>query len=292
MSKTRSVGIMSPVAPSRLRHGVAVVAMALIGALLICAIAPDLVAAHDPLRQSLQDTLLPPGSRSSEGSLHLLGTDSLGRDIFSRLVYGAQFSLGVGVSGMLLSAAIGIPLGILAGYRGGAVDAVIMRVVDGLLSFPNLVLYIFLRFVIGGGVLQLIIVLSVVRWVTYVRLARSVTLPYRNIAFVEAARMIGCSRSRIIFRHILPNVIGPLSVLATLEVAALILAESALSFLGLGVQPPAASWGQMIAEGSRYLSNSPWLIMLPGAVIFVATLSLNFLGQEIRERYWREGPAR
>lgn len=272
-----------------LRLVIFAVASVVILALAACAVVPNLIAPDDPLKQSLANTLLAPGSIGSDGKYHLLGTDSLGRDVFSRLIYGARISLGVGLGGVIVSAAIGIPLGLIAGYRGGRFDAVLMRIVDGLLSFPSLVLYIFLTYTIGGGLITLIIILSAVRWVTYVRVARSVTLTYRDIAFVEAARMIGCSDARIIFRHILPNVFGPLSVLAALETATIILVESSLSYLGLGVQPPTPSWGQMISDGSVYLSGSPWLIVFPGVMIFLATLSLNIVGREARRRFLDRG---
>ena len=265
------------------RNIVAGVAALVLLVLVVCAAAPGWVAPYDPLTQSLRDITIAPGSYSSEGGYHLLGTDSLGRDVLSRLIYGARLSLGVGIGGVIVSSAIGIPLGLLAGYRGGIVDSVLMRVVDGLLSFPNLVLYIFLRYITGGGILGLILILSCLRWVAYVRVARSVTLAYRDVAFVEAARSIGCSERRIIFRQILPNVLAPLSVLATLEVAVLILAESSMSFLGLGVQPPAPSWGTMVAEGADYLAAAPTLIMFPGLTIFVAVLSLNIVARRARQ---------
>jgi peptide/nickel transport system permease protein len=274
-----------------LKNVLMVIAGLVILVLLLCALIPGVLAPYNPLTQNLRETLLSPNSHGPSGDYHLLGTDPLGRDVLSRLIYGARISLGVGLSGVVISAAIGIPLGLLAGYRGGWLDSVLMRLVDGILSFPSLVLYIFLSYVFGGGVFTLIIILAALRWVTYVRVTRSITLTQRDMAYVESAKMVGCGDARILFRHILPNIAAPLLVLAALEVANLILVESSLSYLGLGVQPPTASWGLMISDGSNYMASSPWLIAAPGVAIFLATLSLNIVGRQGRERVLRESKA-
>ncbi len=257
-------------------------AVAVLLALILCALMPGVLAPMDPLAQNLRATNLGLNAVTEDGR-HLLGTDALGRDVLSRLIYGARLSLGVGLAGALLSSAVGIPLGLIAGFKGGAFDTVIMRVVDAVLSFPSLVLYIFLSYVLGGGILNLIIVLSVLRWVNYVRVTRSIALTHRDLAFVKAARMVGCSDLRIMFRHVLPNIVSPLAVLTALEVAAVVLAESSLSFLGLGVPPETPSWGQMIAGGRDYLSSAPWLVVAPGIAIFLATFCLNVVASWARE---------
>jgi peptide/nickel transport system permease protein len=275
--------VASRLGSMRRRHLVAVPLLLFLFLLLVCAAFPSVVAPHDPISQSLLDRNLAPFSRSADGALHVLGTDSLGRDVLSRMVHGARISLGVGLASVVASSLIGIPLGIVAGYRGGRLETLIMRVVDGMLSFPVLVLCIFFLYVAGGGVVSLIVVLALMRWVAYTRVARGLTLSYRGAAFVEAAKSIGCGDARIIFRHVLPNIASPLLVLATLEVALVILAEASLSFLGLGVQPPTASWGAMVSEGRDYLATAWWLIVFPGLVIFGATLSLNLLATWARD---------
>jgi peptide/nickel transport system permease protein len=255
---------------------------AILAVFVVWAIVPGLFAPHDPIAQSLIDRNLPPFSHSSKGGLHILGTDPLGRDILSRLIYGTRVALGVGISSVLVSSLIGVPLGIVAGYRGGRTETVIMRLVDGMLSFPVLVLAIFFLYVAGPGVLNLIIVVALMRWMVYSRVARGLTLSYRDAAFVEAARSVGCGSARIMFRHILPNILSPLLVLATLEVAAVILTEASLSFLGLGVQPPTPSWGLMISDGRNYLRDAWWGIAFPGLAILLVTLSLNLVASWAR----------
>ena len=291
MSLAQAEPRSSPLAPVgravlaiRPRHLLAAVLGLVLATLIVCALFPSLLAPQDPLAQSLLDRNLPPLTETSKGVYHVLGTDALGRDVLSRMIYGARISLGVGLAAVLVSSAIGVPLGIVAGYRGGRLETVIMRIVDGMLSFPLLVLCIFFLYVAGGGVLNMILVLALMRWVTYCRVTRALTLSYRSAAFVEAARSIGCSDARIMFRHILPNILSPLLVLATLEMATMVLSEASLSFLGVGVQPPTPSWGVMIAEGRDYLAIAWWAILFPGLAILAATLSLNIAATWARDR--------
>ncbi|MCP4385560.1 MAG: ABC transporter permease [Hyphomicrobiales bacterium] len=214
--------------------------------------------------------------------LHILGTDALGRDMLTRLLYGARASLTVGLVSVAISGVIGTTLGLVAGYYGGRIESLIMRTVDAFMAVPSLLIALFVLFLIGGGLVNMVIIFAAVRWVVYARLARGITLSYRQSSFVEAARSIGASDARIIFRHILPNMVSPLLVLGTLEIALLILSEAGLSFLGFGLQPPEPSWGLMIARGREYLREAWWMITFPGLAIFLTTLSLNLLANWLR----------
>jgi peptide/nickel transport system permease protein len=237
------------------------------------------LAPYDPLRQQLAMRNQPPLTPAlNEGGFpHILGTDELGRDLFTRLIYGGQVSIAVGLIGAIIACVVGTGLGLLAGYYRGRVDNIVMRTVDAMAALPTLLIALFFLFVVGGGFWNLVIVLAVVRWRIFARVSRSMALSMREEAFVQAARAIGGTDSRIIFRHLLPNMMSPLLVLFTLEVAVLILAEAALSFLGFGIQPPDSSWGLMIARGREYLRSAWWLVTIPGLAIFATTLGLNLL---------------
>lgn len=254
--------------------------------LFVCAVAAPWVAPYDPLQQNiLGGQRIPPWTEHSfrgEMRFHVLGTDANGRDLLSRLIYGARVSVSIAVIGVLVSGFIGVTLGLLAGYYRGWLDDVVMRLVDGFMAIPSLLIALFILFLIGGGLLNLILVFAVVRWMVYARLTRGIVLGYRESAFVEAARAIGASDARIIFRHILPNMASPLLVLATLELALLILAEASLSFLGFGIAPPEASWGRMIESGRGYMRDAWWLVVMPGVAIFLTTLSLNLIANWLR----------
>jgi peptide/nickel transport system permease protein len=258
------------------REPITLLAVLYLGVLAVAAFGAELVAPYDPLVQSLANRNLPPLSAGTDGGLpHLLGTDELGRDVLSRLLYGGRVSMAVGLLGALVSATIGITLGLLAGYYRGWVDDIVMRVVDGMIALPTLLVALFVLFLMGGGFVNLIIVLALVRWMIFARVTRGMTLSLREQLYVSAARTLGSRDRRIIVRHILPNLASPLLVLFTLEVAVLILAEAALSFLGFGIQPPDSSWGLMIARGREYLGSAWWLVTFPGLAIFLTTLSLN-----------------
>jgi peptide/nickel transport system permease protein len=213
---------------------------------------------------------------------HLLGTDQLGRDLLTRLLYGARISLAVGVASVLVSGTVGTLLGLVAGYYRGLADDLIMRLVDVQMGFPSLLLALFVLYVVGSGLWNVVFVLAVTRWMLYARVTRSLVLSYRENVFVEAARALGCSDRRIVFLHLLPNLASPIIVLATLEMAYVILTEASLSFLGLGLQPPDISWGLMLAQGREYVTTAWWLITFPGLAILLTALSLNLLATWLR----------
>ena len=215
---------------------------------------------------------------SVPSAAHLLGTDEGGRDELTRLLYGARVSLLIGVVPALLSLLLGSLLGVIAGYRGGIVDTLIMRTADVTLAFPSMLLAMVIMYSLGGGIVNVFLTLTLVSWANVARVVRAQTLKLKNSEFVEAARVIGVSKDKIMRRHILPNCLPTLLVLFTLNIPASILTESSLSFLGLGIQPPNASWGLMINTGRQYLYSAPWLCFAPGAAIMLIVLAFNFLG--------------
>jgi peptide/nickel transport system permease protein len=247
--------------------------------LVFCAVFAQLVAPFDPEAQSLMLRNQPPMTAAEDGTFppHLLGTDQLGRDLLSRLFFGARVSLAVGVIGALFSGGVGVVLGLTAGYYRGIVDDIIMRIVDIQMGFPSLMTALFVLYVLGPGMWKVILVLAVTRWMVFARVTRSLVLSLREELFVEAAQTAGCSTRRILFRHILPNLLSPLLVLVTLEVATMILTEASLSFLGLGIQPPQSSWGLMLAQGRSYVTTAWWLVTFPGLIILFTALSLNLV---------------
>ncbi len=218
----------------------------------------------------------------SEERYYLLGTDHLGRDMVSRLIHGGRISISVGVLGVLLSGSIGIFLGLVAGYYRGVVDDIIMRAVDIFMSIPLLFLALMVLFILGPSFTNIIIVFAVARWMLFCRVTRGVVMSLREQTFVEAARAIGCKDQRVISRHILPNLITPLLTIAALEVPRNILTESALSFLGFGIQPPESSWGLMLASGRQYITSAWWIVVIPGMAIFLTALSFNLFGVWLR----------
>lgn len=217
------------------------------------------------------------------GAAHWLGTDNFGRDLATRLAAGASVSLTIGIGTVIISALIGTSLGIAAGYYGGHVDMVLMRIVDVFLAFPAFVLALAIIAVLGPGTLNLVISLAAIYWTQYARVARAMTLTEREKDYVAAARGLGASALRIITRHILPNILGPLIVLATFGMGTAIVAESGMSFLGLGVQPPTPTWGWSLAYGLKYLRNEPWMSTAAGLSLMFAVLAFNLLGDGIRD---------
>lgn len=250
--------------------------------LVLAAIFAPLIAPHDPADQSLSDRLLPPFWESDGSWSHPLGTDNLGRDVLSRLIYGARVSLLVGVAVVALAGAVGVLLGVIAGYRGGRINAFIMRTVDTQMAFPGLLLALIILTVVGPSVTTVIIVLALNNWMIYTRVTQGIVLSVKENAYVEAAEIVGCRSRRVIFRHILPNLAAPLLTLATLEFAAIILSEAALSFLGVGIQPPQTSWGLDVAIGKEYIFNSWWLVTFPGIAIALTVLSVNLVASWLR----------
>jgi peptide/nickel transport system permease protein len=255
----------------------------LVGLVIMSALAAPLLATSDPVEQDLTAVLKPPYWQA-DGSLdHPLGTDHLGRDIYSRMVYGARISLVISVAAALIGAVVGVAAGLAAGYHGGRTDAVIMRIVDLNLAFPLILLALAVVAILGPSLRNLIIVMAITTWMIYARVVRGVSLGLREREFVHAARAIGASDTRIITSHILPNVFAPVVVIWTLEVARVILMESALSFLGLGVPPPTPTWGRMLAEGRDYLTVAGWIATFPGLAIMLTVLGINFLGDGLRD---------
>ncbi len=230
-----------------------------------------------------QQRMTPDQVRQAPSAAHLVGTDHLGRDVFTRLLYGARVSLGVGVAAIVLAALAGVPLGMLAGYWLGWADNLIMRSMDALLAFPPLILAIALSLVVGTGIAGVILAIGVVSVPVFARLARASVLQVKSLEYTQAALATGASHGRVLARHILPNILGPLVVQASVSCAVAILVEAGLSFLGLGVQPPEPSWGTMINEGKQFMAQAPWLIFGPGLAIFLSVVAFNFLGDAARD---------
>jgi len=269
-----------------LRDVVVLLSVIFLIALILSATFAEVVAPYDPLLPNIFANRLPPmsyttGIDGTEG-LHILGTDALGRDILTRLIYGARASIFVALVSVFVSGILGTCLGILAGYYGGLIEATIMRAVDAFMAVPSLLIALFVLFIIGGGLVNMVLIFALVRWVVYARLARGIALTLKDAPFVEAARAIGASDFRIMYRYIFRNMMSPLMVLATLEVALLVLAEAGLSFLGFGLLPPEPSWGLMISRGREYMRDAWWMITFPGLAIFLTTLSFNLLAGWIR----------
>jgi peptide/nickel transport system permease protein len=241
------------------------------------------IAPWDPARQMLVKRLRPPAWEARGLREHPLGTDHLGRDILSRIVYGGRISLGVGLSAVSLSALIGVTLGLLAGFHGGRADALIMRVADVFLAIPYILLAMGVVFALGPSLLNVILVMAVTRWVQFARIVRADVLSIREREFVSGARARGNRSLRLLLRHVLPNALTPIIVVATLELAFMIIYESALSFLGLGVQPPTPTWGWMLADGRNYIATAWWLATFPGLAIMLTVLAVNLLGDWLRD---------
>jgi peptide/nickel transport system permease protein len=265
------------------RSVLASIGAVIVGLVVVAAVAAPLLATSDPTAQDLAVVLKPPFWLEDGSWQHPLGTDHLGRDVYSRLIYGAQISLTISVMAALLGAAVGVAAGLVAGYRGGRLGAVIMRIVDLNLAFPLILLALAVVALLGANLKNLIIVMTITTWMIYARVVRGLTLALREREFVQAVRALGAHDARIIARHILPNLLAPVLVIWTLEVARVILMESALSFLGLGVPPPTPTWGRMLAEGRDYLTVAGWIAIFPGIAIMVTVLGINFLGDGLRD---------
>jgi len=268
---------------ARRTRRLAVAGAAFVLAFAVMAIAAPWLAPQDPLRQSLRTRLAPPTLEAADGRAHLFGTDHLGRDVLSRTIYGARVSLAVGFAAVVVGGLVGAALGIVAGFRGGWADAVIMTLADAQLAFPFILLAIGIIAVLGPSFPTLVVVIGLSGWVAYARILRAQVLTLRARDFVDAIQALGGSPARIAVRHVVPNVFSSLVVIATLELARAVVLEATLSFLGLGVQPPTPSWGGMIHEGREYLDTAWWISTVPGLVLLVTSLVVSRTGDWLRD---------
>jgi ABC-type dipeptide/oligopeptide/nickel transport system permease subunit len=255
-----------------------VIGALILGGFVICAIFAPHIAPYSPLQMDLSNLHRPPGTPG-----HLLGTDSLGRDVLSRLIFGSRISLSVGLVVVSIAAVLGTALGLVSGYFGKAVDVAIMRLVEIWVAFPFLILVVAVIAFLGPSIYNVMLVLGLVSWPIYARLSRAEVLTIRELSYVEAARAIGASNARIMFRHILPNCLSSVLVTAAMSMAGAILSTAALGFLGMGVQPPTPEWGMMLNEAKQFLRRYPWEIFYPGVAIMLVVLALNFLGDGLRD---------
>lgn len=267
----------------RVRLGLMAPVLFVLVAFIVIAIFAPLLAPYDPNAQNLLGRLKAPDTVSRQFH-YLLGSDELGRDLLSRLIYGARVSLLVAFLSVMLSGTVGAALGMVAGYKRGWVEIVVMRIVDIFLSIPPILLAIITVAVLGPGLLNVILVLALTRWPRYARVAYGQTLSIANMPYVRLARFMGAKLVWNLWRHVLPNIIGPLTVVATLEFGLMVLFEAGLSFLGLGVRPPTASWGAMLSTGRNYVATAWWIATFPGLALFVLVLCVNLLGDDLRDR--------
>jgi peptide/nickel transport system permease protein len=266
-----------------LRSKTGTVGLIIVFSVILVAAFAKVLAPHDPNLINPAMMLQPPFWLEGGSTAHLLGTDNLGRDILSRIIYGSQVSLLVGISAVVLAGFIGVFVGLVAGYFGGFLDNLLMRLVDSFLAIPTILFALVILSIFGPSVTTLIIVLGITNWVTYARLVRGEVLSIKEREFVKAARSIGVRHSKIILRHLLPNVVSPFIVISTLSVATTIILEASLSFLGLGIQPPTISWGGILSDGRDYLATSWWLATFPGVAITLTVLGIIFLGDWLRD---------
>lgn len=253
--------------------------IALVGGWVMLALFAPWVAPYDPIAQDIANALLPPSFA------HPFGTDNFGRDVFSRVIWGSRLDLAMGIGGVLGPLVIGCVIGLVAGYFGGIVDTLLMRLLDITISFPFFVLMIAIISILGSGLVSFFIALALVGWVSYARLVRSRTLALRHSDFVAAGQILGFSSARIMFRHVMPNAALPVLVFATSDIVLTILLGSSLSYLGLGVQPPLAEWGVMIAEGQNFISTAWWITLFPGLAIVVLALGFSLMADGLAARY-------
>jgi peptide/nickel transport system permease protein len=262
-----------------LRRRTAVLALAAIVLFAALAAAAPLLAPYDPLATDWSAVRKPPSAR------HIFGTDELGRDMLARIIWGARASILAGIVSVSIALAVGVPLGLVSGYLEGAVDGVLMRIIDAMLAVPALILAIALAAFLGPSLTNAMIAIGISQTPVFTRLTRGQVLAVKHEDFIEAARAVGNPHRRILFRHILPNVSAPILVQATLATAMAIIAEASLSFLGLGQQPPAPSWGSMLYTATRFLAQAPWMAVWPGLAIFCLVLSFNLLGDGLRDAF-------
>ena len=265
----------------RLKWGLAAAVVMLL--IVLITLAAPWLAPYSPVEVDIRHRLGPPAWMEGGNTDHWLGTDQIGRDLLSRMIYGGRVSLLIGVAAVIVSSSIGVLMGLAAGYFGSKTDWIIMTLVNVMLTFPFVLLALAVIAVLGPSLVNMVIVLGVADWPLYARVIRAETLAIRERDFITAGRALGMSHLRIVFRQILPNLISVIVVIATLQVARVIILESFLSFLGLGVQPPTPAWGNMLGEGRVYMLNSWWIAAFPGAAIFVTTLVINLMGNALRD---------
>lgn len=259
--------------------------LALIAIVVFCAIFAPVIAPHDHAQQVIEWRYAPTAWQDGGSTTNLVGGDNMGRDIFSRTVMGARVSVQVALIVVSIALVVGSLLGALAGYFGGLVDTIIMRLVDFQLAFPFLLLALIFMAVLGPGFATLVMALAFALWINFARIVRSETMRIRTLDYVDAATTMGVSQLRIIFTHVLPNVLPAVLVVATLDIALVIISEAALSFLGLGVQPPTASWGVMISEGRDFLYEQPWIVIAPGIAVLISSVGINLFGDFLRDYF-------
>jgi peptide/nickel transport system permease protein len=262
---------------------VPVIPSIIIATLIVFAIFAPLIAPHDPIKVDVMANLVPPMWHEGGSSENILGTDKLGRDVFSRIIYGSRLSLSLSLIVIAIGGSIGVLLGMISGYLGGVVDALIQRAVEAMLSLPTILVALVFVFTFGFGFWNVIFILSPFMAARFARMVRAETLSIRERDYVAIAKVIGVSRARIIRTHVLPNVANTVIVLATLEVGHLILVESSLSFLGVGIPPPNPAWGLMVSEGREYIATAYWISLFPGLAILATVLSLNLFGDWLRD---------
>jgi peptide/nickel transport system permease protein len=259
------------------RNKLALFGLFLVVALILIALSARIISPYDPIQISLKQSLRPPSLA------HLMGTDVLGRDIFSRIIYGARASLIIGVVATSISLVIGVIVGAIAGFYGGWLDSILMRITDVFFAFPFFILAIAIMTFLGPSFINIFIALGIVGWTNYARLVRGQVMSVKECDYVEAAHAVGAKNARIIWRHVMPNTLAPIIVYTTMNIGGVILAEAGLSFLGIGVQPPSPSWGLMLAEASNFIFNAPWMVIWPGVAIFLTVLGYNLLGDGLRD---------
>ena len=282
--------VASPVRPEWLtflrrlaRRRTALFGACVVVAVIVTALAASVISPFDAVEQDIGNRLKPPGWQDASGARHLLGTDHLGRDLLARVIFGARPALLVGAAAVVISGILGMAMGLISGYFGGRTDDVIMRLADIQLAFPFILLAIAVIGVLGPSLPTIIAVIGVSSWVVYARVVRGAVLSLREREFVQAALALGGGDGRVVLRHILPNALTPWLVVATLDMARVIVIESALSFLGLGVQPPTPTWGGMLADGRVYISTAWWLATFPGLAILITVLGINLFGDGLRD---------
>ena len=284
LSKTQEIQSGGSVFWNRiLGHQGVLIGVTIVAAVILIALSAPLIAPHDPYHQDLMNRLVPPVWDARGSWEHVFGTDHLGHDYLSRLIYGARISLLIGIGAALISGLIGTFLGVAAGYFGGRVDMVVTFLITVRLSMPVVLVALAVVAIVGGSLQVVITVLGLLLWDRFAVVMRSSTLQIRSMDYVAAAEAVGCSTTRVLMTEIMPNVVNNLIVIATLEIAHAIILEAALSFLGLGVQPPLPSWGLMVSEGKDMMLFEPWLITIPGVALFLLVLAINLLGDGARD---------